>query len=331
MARSVGITSTVPIEVIYGSGCRVVDLNNVFIEDRSAPAMIERAERAGFPESSCAWIKGIYSAAHASDVDAVIAITQGDCSNTHALMETLEIEEVRTIPFMYPYDKDRRFLELQIEKLMREFDVTWDAVHDGLKRLDALRADVAEIDRMTWEAGLVSGLENHYFHICCSDMRGNPEAFGAEVKHFLAGLASRKAGEYDIRLGYVGIPSIIGGLYEYIESQGGGVVFNELQRQFSMPPNSDSLVDRYLGYTYPYHVRYRLEDIGREIRRRRIDGLIHYVQAFCFRQIEDIIMRKEIDVPVLTIEGNRPGRIDLRTKVRIEAFLDMLRTRNARR
>ncbi len=306
-----------------------MDLNNVFIEDRSAPAMIERAERAGFPESSCAWIKGIYSAAHASDVDAVIAITQGDCSNTHALMETLEIEGVRTIPFMYPYDRDRCFLELQIEKLMKEFDVTRGAVRDTLECMDALRADVAEIDRLTWEAGLVSGFENHYFHISCSDMRGNPDAFGAEVKDFLAGLGSRKSGKYEVRLGYVGIPPILGGLYEYVESQGGGVVFNELQRQFSMPPDSDSLVDRYLRYTYPYHVRYRLEDIGREVRRRRLDGIIHYVQAFCFRQIEDIILRKEMDVPVLTIEGNRPGRIDLRTKVRIEAFLDMLRTRKS--
>jgi benzoyl-CoA reductase/2-hydroxyglutaryl-CoA dehydratase subunit BcrC/BadD/HgdB len=105
------------------------------------------------------------------------------------------------------------------------------------------------------------------------------------------------------------------------------VVFNEIQRQFSMPPDSDALVDRYLKYTYPYHVAHRLEDIAQEIRRRRLDGVIHYVQAFCFRQIEDIVLRRAIDTPVLTIEGNRPGRIDLRTKVRIEAFLDMLRAR----
>jgi benzoyl-CoA reductase/2-hydroxyglutaryl-CoA dehydratase subunit BcrC/BadD/HgdB len=162
-------------------------------------------------------------------------------------------------------------------------------------------------------------------------MRGDPETFGVEVKDFLAGLGSRTAGDFDVRLGYVGIPPILGGLYEYVEGQGGRVVFNEVQRQFSMPPDSDSLVDRYLSYTYPYHVRYRLEDIRREVRRRDLDGIIHYVQAFCFRQIEDIILRREIDVPVLTIEGNRPGRIDLRAKVRIEAFLDMLRARKSRR
>jgi benzoyl-CoA reductase/2-hydroxyglutaryl-CoA dehydratase subunit BcrC/BadD/HgdB len=325
MKRRVGITSTVPIEVLYGSGAEVVDLNNVFIEDESAPAMVERAERVGFPESSCAWIKGVYSAAHASGVDVVIAITQGDCSNTHALMETLEIEGIRTVPFMYPYDRDRRFLALQIDKLMDEFDVTREAVQEAMERLDLIRADVAQIDRLSWEAGLVSGFENHYFHVSCSDMRGDPDAYGKEARDFLAGLGDRMSQGFDIRLGYVGIPSILDGLYEYVESQGGRVVFNEIQRQFSMPPDSDSLVDRYLAYTYPYHVRYRLEDIAREIDKRNLDGVIHYVQAFCFRQIEDIVLRKAIDVPVLTIEGNRPGRIDLRTKVRIEAFLDMLR------
>jgi benzoyl-CoA reductase/2-hydroxyglutaryl-CoA dehydratase subunit BcrC/BadD/HgdB len=330
MTSRVGITSTIPIEIIYAAGARVVDLNNVFIEDESAPAMVERAERIGFPESSCAWIKGIYSAAHSSGVDSVVAITQGDCSNTHALMETLEIEGIRTIPFMYPYDRDRHFLELQIEKLMGEFDVTRDAVDETLTRLDEVRADVAEIDRLSWEAGLVSGFENHYFHISCSDMRGDPEAFGTEVKHFLSGLGSRRATEYDLRLGYVGIPPILDGLYEYVESQGGKVIFNELQRQFSMPPDGDSLSERYLKYTYPYHVRHRLEDIKREVERRELDGIIHYVQAFCFRQIEDIILRRSIGVPVLTIEGNRPGRIDLRTKVRIEAFLDMLGARKSR-
>lgn len=330
MKRRIGITSTIPIEVVYGSGAQVVDLNNVFIDDKSAPVMVARAERAGFPESSCAWIKGIYSAAHSSGVGAVIAITQGDCSNTHALMETLEIEGVRTIPFMYPYDKDRRFLELQIEKLMKEFDITHRAVDEATERLDAIRSDVARIDRMSWEAGLVTGFENHYFHLSCSDMRGDPEGYGKEVRAFLTDLMDRRPADVDIRLGYVGIPPILDGLYEFVESQGGRVVFNEIQRQFSMPPDSEPLVDRYLKYTYPYHVRYRLEDITREVRRRNLDGVIHYVQAFCFRQIEDIILRKQIGVPVLTIEGNRPGRIDLRTKVRIEAFLDMLHARRQR-
>jgi len=31
-----------------------------------------------------------------------------------------------------------------------------------------------------------------------------------------------------------------------------------------------------------------------------------------------------LKVPVLTIEGDRPGNLDQRTRLRIEAFIDML-------
>jgi len=327
VARRIGITSTIPIEVVYAAGSTVIDLNNVFADSQASLSLVERAERRGFPESSCSWIKGIYSEAHASKVDAVIAVLQGDCSNTHALMETLEMEGLETIPFLYPYDRDREFLELQMRKLCRTFDVERSEVDQVKHRFDAIRDKVEEIDRLSWQDARVSGFENHLFQISCSDMKGDPSGFEKEVEVFLAEAGRREPAEGDLRLGYLGIPPIMGGIYEFVESQGARVVFNELQRQFRMPGRSDDIVDQYLKYTYPYHIRFRLEDMKREIKRRRLDGVIHYVQAFCFRQIEDMIIRNELDLPVLTIEGNRPGRIDVRTKIRIEAFLDMLRAR----
>ena len=329
--RKIGITSTIPIEVIYASGSTVVDLNNVFIDSPESLAMVEAAERQGFPEASCAWIKGIYACVHRSPVDAVIAVTQGDCSNTNALMETLELEGIRAIPFVYPYDKDRRLLTLQIEKLAEQFGVTMEEVRSTKRELDAIRVVVAEIDRLTWQEDRVGGFENHLFHISCSDMKGDPPAYRDEVDRFVDAAKRREARRFDIRLGYVGIPPIMNGIYQELEAQGAIVVYNELQRQFSLPGPCEDIIDQYLRYTYPYHVRYRLDDIKAEITRRRIDGIVHYVQAFCFRQIEDIILRRQLDVPVLTIEGNRPGKIDLRTKVRIEAFLDMLRSHKAQR
>ncbi len=260
-------------------------------------------------------------------MDAVIAVLQGDCSNTHALMEILQMEAVETIPFLYPYDRDRDFLELQILKLCRAFDVGRGQVDETKRRFDVIRDKVEEIDRLTWQDARVSGFENHLFQISCSDMKGDPPLFEREVDAFLGEARGRKPAGGGLRLGYLGIPPIIGGIYEFVESQGARVVFNELQRQFRMPGKGGDIIDQYLEYTYPYHIRFRLADIKREIERRRLDGIIHYVQAFCFRQIEDMIVRNELDLPVLTIEGNRPARIDVRTKIRIEAFLDMLRAR----
>jgi benzoyl-CoA reductase/2-hydroxyglutaryl-CoA dehydratase subunit BcrC/BadD/HgdB len=99
-----------------------------------------------------------------------------------------------------------------------------------------------------------------------------------------------------------------------------------VQRQFAMPGPAKSLTDQYLRYTYPYSIFERLEDIRAETARRRIRGIVHYVQAFCFRQIEDILLRKEIGLPVLTLEGDAPGPLDGRTKIRIQAFVEMLST-----
>jgi benzoyl-CoA reductase/2-hydroxyglutaryl-CoA dehydratase subunit BcrC/BadD/HgdB len=84
-------------------------------------------------------------------------------------------------------------------------------------------------------------------------------------------------------------------------------------------------VEQYRRYTYPYSFFTRLEDIKKEIQRRHIDGLIHYVQSFCFRQVQDIILRQEIKLPILTVEGDRPAPVDARTRLRLESFVEMIR------
>lgn len=330
MSARIGITSSIPVEAIYAAGAAVVDLNNVFIESDASWLLVDQAERRGFPESSCAWIKGIYSAVKREGIQRVVAVTEGDCSNTHALMEVLEVEGIETIPFMYPYDRDARVLGLQIDKLCERLGTDRDEAERVRLEFEPIRAKAREIDTMTWRDGTVGGFENHYYQVSCSDMKGDPRKFGGEMDDFIASARGAKLPAGDLRLGYVGIPPIVSGIYSLVESLGGRVVFNELQRQFAMPYPARDLVDQYLRYTYPYHVRQRIEDIKTEIARRAIDGIIHYVQAFCFRQIEDLILRKEVGVPVLTLEGNRPGKLDLRAGVRIEAFMDMLRAQSAR-
>ncbi|MBW1828957.1 MAG: 2-hydroxyacyl-CoA dehydratase, partial [Deltaproteobacteria bacterium] len=105
------------------------------------------------------------------------------------------------------------------------------------------------------------------------------------------------------------------------------VIFNEVQRQFSMPFDHKDIVDQYLEYTYPYDMDGRLNDIKKAIDELQLDGLIHYTQMFCYRQIYDIIIRNDLSIPILTLEGDRPGQIDGRTALRIETFVEMLKDR----
>lgn len=322
----IGMTTTVPVEIILAAGQVPVDLNNVFISDQQASGLVEAAEDQGYPRNICGWIKGLYSVVvQGGNIDRVIAVTQGDCSNTHALMETFQMAGIETIPFAFPFDRDYDLLRLQMDKLIHLLGTSWEDVQRVKLRLDEVRQKVAEIDRLTWQENTVSGWNNHLYQISCSDFNGNVAEFEQTIDRFLLQAGAAAEFDEDIRLGYIGVPPIFTDLYGYLESMGARVVFNEVQRQFAMPFPVDDIVEQYRLYTYPYGVFGRIEDIRAEIEKRNLDGIIHYVQSFCFRQIEDMIFREKLDVPILTIEGDKPGKVDARTKLRIDSFVEMLR------
>ncbi|MBW1669262.1 MAG: 2-hydroxyacyl-CoA dehydratase [Deltaproteobacteria bacterium] len=306
MSDHIGLTSTIPVEIIYAAGLKPVDLNNLFISEKNPEKLLRQAEAAGFAHNVCSWIKGIYSTVINYGISSVIAVTGGDCSNTIALGEVLSREGVSVIPFDYPLNKEGDILKNQMEKLMKTFSTTWENVYSAKKRLDRIRSKLKELDRLTFKENLVSGFENHLFLVTSSDFKSAPDLFEKDLDQFLAGARTRE-------------PSI--------ESLGARVVFNETQRQFSMPYEVDDLVEQYLKYTYPYRVEGRIEDINTAIKERRLDGLIHYTQTFCYRQIYDIILKQAINIPILTIEGDRPGPLDARTIVRIETFVEILKDR----
>jgi benzoyl-CoA reductase/2-hydroxyglutaryl-CoA dehydratase subunit BcrC/BadD/HgdB len=321
----IGITTTVPIEVIYAAGHVPVDLNNVFVASDHGREWVEEAELEGFPRNFCAWIKGIYGAAmRMDDLESVVAVTQGDCSNTHALMETLQMQGMEVVPFAYPYERDYDLLQHQIATFATRLGTDPEKAGEVMERLDHIRGKVAEIDRLTWEEGKVTGFENHLWQISCSDMEGDPDGFEKRVDDFLAEARARPALPGAVRLGYIGVPPIAPGLYDYLEGLGARVIYNETQRQFSLPFSTGDLVEKYRLYSYPYSIFWRLEDIKREIAKRKIAGMIHYVQSFCFRQVEDIILRRMLDVPLLTIELDSSRSLDARTRMRMENFVSML-------
>jgi len=319
----VGITGTVPIEVLYAAGRRPLDLNNIFITGRPLDD-IHAAESSGFPINCCSWIKGIYGAARRLGLRDVVGVAQGDCSNTHALLEIWASEGLNVYDFQYPVPPSRERLEASIADFGRHFGATPDQAEQVRRRFDRIRRLLRRLDELSWRTGQVTGLENHLWLIGASDFGGDPDDYLARLTAFLDQARARPESRPRLRLGYVGIPPICDGLYEFLEGFGAAVVFNEFQRQFAMLPPAHDLVEQYSAYTYPYGVAARIADITEAVRTRRLDGLIHYVQSFCFRHIQDRLIREAAGVPVLTLEYDRPGRLDGRSRTRLEAFLELL-------
>ena len=320
----VGFTTSFPVEVVFAAGHTPIDLNNIFVT-QDAKKFVEIAEFNGYPRNICSWIKGMYGVVLKSDIKTVIGVVEGDCSNTHSLMETLSEKSVKVISFSFPYSKDYESLDFEIRKLEKYFGVTRKQTESMKKRLDKIREKLIYLDELTYKENLITGFENHIWLVGSSDFNSNPDVFEKELDEFLLQAEKRKPLNFEKRFGFLGVPPIIFDLYDFLLQNNANIVYNEIQRQFSMPYLADDIVTQYLKYTYPYTVYDRLKDINEQIELRRLDGVISYVQSFCHRQIDNIILKKRIEIPVLTVEGDQPGNLDARTKLRIESFLDMLK------
>jgi benzoyl-CoA reductase/2-hydroxyglutaryl-CoA dehydratase subunit BcrC/BadD/HgdB len=327
--KKIGITTTVPVEILIAAGYQPVDLNNVLVSAPDPNKYVTIAERDGFPLNCCAWIKGIYGVCMDSNIHDVLCVTSGDCSNTIMLMEVLKLKGKNAMPFAYPERPNQEEMDYVLEKLAATFGTTLEAADKVRQELKSARDLALKLDELTWKENKVSGGENHLWLVSSSDFNGNVAKYKKDLTTLLDAVPKRQPYDNQTRLGYIGVPPVYAReLYHYIEKNGARVVFNEVQHQFAMPLGGKNLAEQYTHYTYPYSLNERLADIKTEIKKRKINGVIHYVQAFCHRGIGDIVMRSAIDVPVLTLEGNAEFYLNGHVKTRIEAFLDMIERRS---
>lgn len=324
--KKIGLTTTVPIEIFVAAGYIPVDLNNIFVTSEDHMQYIDLAERDGFPKSLCAWIKGLYGVCIKHDIKEIVGVIGGDCSNTKALSDLLTYKGIKVYEFSYPGSRKSEDMEVELNQLMMTLNVDRNKVEENRMAFNKVRALAHEIDRLTYEDLKVTGFENHLYLVNCSDFEGDTEKYAASMKQAIENFSKRTPLKKKLRLGYIGVPPMTADLYSFVETLNASIIYNEVQREFSFPRGhqAQNIYEQYIDYTYPYNSHFRIEEIKNQIKERHLDGLIHYTQAFCHRAIDDIIIKASINIPILNIEGDQLNTLDARTKLRIEAFLDML-------
>ena len=326
MMKKIGLTTTVPVEVLIAAGYVPIDLNNLFITSEDYSNYIDIAERDGFPKSLCAWIKGIYGACIANNIEEIVGVMEGDCSNTKALIEVLKLKGIKVYPFSFPHSHKKEDVKSELEKFMNLFNVTLEEVEEVRKKLNSVRQLAKAIDELTYIDGRASGFENHLYQVSLSDLNGDINSFELQLKEAIEEIKKREPVKKKLRLGYVGVPPMTGDIYEFVEKFNASFVYNEVQREFSFPRVNEAadIFEQYYDYTYPYDIDFRVNELKKQIEVRKLDGIIHYTQAFCYRAVEDIVLKEKLSIPILNIEGDQLNSLDARTKLRLEAFLDML-------
>ena len=190
-----------------------------------------------------------------------------------------------------------------------------------------LRQKLQRLDRLTWETGQVSGEENFQLSdLHLPTLASTPRPSNLKVTDFLRA-GGERAGPETTRCVWA-LPAsppsspTCGTTWKNWKP---GWCSTNFPGSSACPIIVPDLAEQYFHYTYPYDVFGRLADLQEAVRTRRLDGLVHYTQSFCFRQMFDQIIRERLNLPVLTIEGDRPSPLDSRTRMRLEAFVDVLR------
>ena len=322
MSKRIGFTTSLPVEVLYAAGHIPIDLNNIFLTLDSSE-LVHSAELFGFPRTLCSWIKGNFSAALSTDLDEVIGIVQGDCSNSNSLLEMIREQKKPVYRFSFPAERDYRMLDREIQALESHYGVSRKQSMEAKARLDHIRRKLVILDELSYVQRKVSGKENHLWLVNASDFQGDPDRFERDLDEFLYQAKQREPLPTRLRLGYLGVPPIFRDIYDNISDLGGEVIFNEVQRQFAMPYLKDDIVEQYLAYTYPYTALERLADIREQITLRGIEAIISYTQSFSHLQIDNLLLKKHIKLPFLTLEGDQPEKMDSRTMLRLESFFEV--------
>jgi predicted CoA-substrate-specific enzyme activase len=331
MRPTIGLFSTVPVEVLLAAGMQPLDLNNLFVQDANPGRFLAAADAAGVPMTVCAWTRGLYGVCKLLGLERVVLVTQGDCFANHALGRRLAQEGVEVLQFAYPspFSPDPAAeLGRALEVFCQRLGTSLEAAEAVRRELIPLRRALGRLDRETWETGRVTGWENHQWLLSSTDLGGRePGEYLAGLEAFLKTIAGRPPmPPPNPRLGVFGVPTALTDLHQRAKEFGASVGYNESPFDFAMTAEAGSLGQQYLGLAWPLGVPRRLAKAAQEGRRRGLDGFVVYEQLFCHHGVTASLPAEHLGVPVLRLEGGEPGALEPRDLLRLEAFVNSLKT-----
>jgi benzoyl-CoA reductase/2-hydroxyglutaryl-CoA dehydratase subunit BcrC/BadD/HgdB len=305
----IAITALVPPELIFACGGEPFDVNNVIPASKKTPR-----------NKLCAWtaIWQEMLVKREQKIDSLIVVAGGDCHNALVDGQKAAMSGIPTHFFFYPFDGDAGYLESQLYKL-RDFlgNIEYP---EKFREIKKLKKTGLQIDKKRL-SGKISSTDAFRIMVSFSDLRGDLNDFQkaiAEVKENYIELNNRVA--------LIGVPPIYHDFHEVAQSLDLQIVFDELPHEFIRHSgiNLEEVARDYSDYTFARPLDFRIGFLQKELEKRKVDGIIHYTQFACHHTLEDEVMREKLDYPMLTLQGDMPGKTPEQIKLRLEAFREMI-------
>jgi benzoyl-CoA reductase/2-hydroxyglutaryl-CoA dehydratase subunit BcrC/BadD/HgdB len=312
--KKIGITALVPPELIFACGKQPCDLNNYVPGSRMDPK-----------SKLCAWTATWREMVlnNQISIDSLIVIAGGDCHNALVDGEKVALNGIPTFFFFYPFDHDIEYLESQLVKLKEFLGEIQNP--EMFNKISSLKKIGIELDKKRADGKLKASTVFPSL-ISFSDMKSDPLEFENEIVDLNQQEENINDDEAMGRVALIGVPPIFPDFHQVAESYGLQIVYDELPYEFlRLGGNSiNELAKNYVNYTFARDIEFRLEFLNKQFDARKIDGVIHYTQYACHHLLEDDIFRKEFNYPMITIQGDLPGKTTLQIRTRLEAFSEMI-------
>lgn len=307
--KKIGITALVPPELIYACRDEPFDVNNIIPVSKKYPK-----------NKLCAWtaIWQEMLSKREINIDSLIVVAGGDCHNALVDGQKVEMSGIPTHFFFYPFDGDPNYLETQLYNLI-DFIGNMESPEKPRQVME-LKKLGQKIDKKRADGRLSSG-DSFRILISFSDLMSDLEKF----REAILMLKEQKI-EMNNRVALIGVPPIFHDFHDVSQSLGLQVVFDELPYEFIRHSGTDipGIARDYCNYTFARPLDFRINFLQKELEKRHVDGVIHYTQFACHHMLEDEVMRSKLDYPILTIQGDLPGKTPEQVKLRLEAFREAL-------
>lgn len=307
--KKIGLTALVPPELIFACRCSPFDVNNVIPGSKKYPR-----------NKLCAWtaIWQEMLSKRELKLDSLIVVAGGDCHNALVDGQKVAMSGIPTHFFFYPFDGDPEYLESQLHKLVDFLGTIGSPEKPG--EIKELKEIGKKIDKKRAQGKLSSG-DVFRIMISYSDLMGDLDVFMEAI----SSLKEQKV-EMNNRVALIGVPPIYHDFHDVAQSLDLQIVFDELPFEFLRHSGNDihNIARDYCNYTFARPLDFRIRFLQKELEKRHVNGIIHYTQFACHHMLEDEIMRSKLDYPMLTIQGDLPGKTPEQIKLRLEAFREAL-------
>lgn len=251
-------------------------------------------------------------------LDYLVVVAGGDCHNALVDGQKVALKGLRTFYLFYPFEDDPNYLKGQFDKLSNFLGGIQDP--ELFERVNRIKKTALNLDKRRVE-GKISPAKAFGVMVSLSDLRGDLTLF----EKILEDVKDLNV-DYTNRVALVGILPIYYDFHDVLGSLGLHAVYDELPYEFARLSgnNINELASNYCNYTFARDLKFRLNFLKKELKKRKVDGIIHYTQYACHHLLEDDILRERLGYPFLTIQGDLPGETPKQALLRLEAFSEML-------